>query len=378
MPDLIGAGSVANVLPIPTQELEATYYDTVDRRLARWGITLRHRTADGDHAAWTLKLPVPAADVAGVTPASRDEMEIEGGPDAIPEVLVDLVTAHIRSHPLTPAAVLATTAGRVAARCRRRSRCGGADERRRVGDGGRGRSVAVQRARARGTSRRLPMTWRPSPTASSRRARLAPSRSRRWSGPWARPPLDRRTWWFPSSGPMTPRAGPSERRWPMACCGSSATIPGPGWDPRRTSTSSGSACAVCAAICGCSNRCSAPRGPPDSTPTSVHSPTGSGDVRDLDVLMARVESAHGDLGTALGPMVADLHQRHTTARAGLLDELRSDRYAQLLERLVVLARDPELSPAGRAPSGEALPTPGGPGLAATRAAGRRAHAVLDR
>ncbi len=57
MPDLIGAGSVANVLPIPTQELEATYYDTVDRRLARWGITLRHRTGDGDRAMWTLKLP---------------------------------------------------------------------------------------------------------------------------------------------------------------------------------------------------------------------------------------------------------------------------------------------------------------------------------
>ena len=46
--------------------------------------------------------------MAGITPASRDEVEIEGGPDGIPEVLVDLVTAHIRSRPLTPAAVLAT------------------------------------------------------------------------------------------------------------------------------------------------------------------------------------------------------------------------------------------------------------------------------
>ena len=109
MPDLIGAGSVAEMLPLPTQELRATYYDTVDRRLARWGITLRHRTGEGDRAAWTLKLPTPAADVAGVTPASREEMEIEGGPGTIPEVLVDLVTAHVRSHPLAPAAVLATT-----------------------------------------------------------------------------------------------------------------------------------------------------------------------------------------------------------------------------------------------------------------------------
>ena len=81
--------------------------------------------------------------------------------------------------------------------------------------------------------------------------------------------------------------------------------------------------------------------------------------------MARVDSAHGDLATALRPMVADLRQRHTTARAALLDELRSDRYAQLLERLVVLARDPELSLAGRTPTGEALP-PWRPGLASPR------------
>ena len=97
----------------------------------------------------------------------------------------------------------------------------------------------------------------------------------------------------------------------------------------------------------------------------------AGAVRDLDVLMARMDPAHGDLATALRPMVADLRQRHTTA---LLDELRSDRYAQLLERLVVLARDPELSPAGRTSTGEALPTTARP--ASPRAADGLAR--LDR
>ena len=37
-------------------ELDATYYDTADLRLARAGITLRRRVG-GDDAGWHLKLP---------------------------------------------------------------------------------------------------------------------------------------------------------------------------------------------------------------------------------------------------------------------------------------------------------------------------------
>ena len=33
----------------------AVYYDTADLRLARWGVSLRHRTGDG--TGWTVKLP---------------------------------------------------------------------------------------------------------------------------------------------------------------------------------------------------------------------------------------------------------------------------------------------------------------------------------
>jgi CHAD domain-containing protein len=54
-------------------------------------------------------------------------------------------------------------------------------------------------------------------------------------------------------------------------------------------------------------------------------------------------------------MLADLRDRHAVARSALLDELRSDRYAQLLERLVVLARDPDLTEAGYEPAGVVLP-----------------------
>ena len=107
MPDLIGAGSVARVLPIPTQELEATYYDTVDRRLARWGITLRHRTANGARPPGRL-LPDPggrrSGDHAGLAGRAGDRGRSgwhSRGPRRPGH-------AHIRSRPLTPAAVLAT------------------------------------------------------------------------------------------------------------------------------------------------------------------------------------------------------------------------------------------------------------------------------
>lgn len=81
-----------------------------------------------------------------------------------------------------------------------------------------------------------------------------------------------------------------------------------------------------------------------------------GTVRDLDVLIGRMTSTHADLAEPLEPMLVGLRQRHADARTALLDELRSDRYAQLLERLVVLARDPELGPESREPSGTVLPS----------------------
>ena len=44
-------------------ELDATYFDTADLRLARSGVTLSRR-AGGDEAGWHLKLPVDARDEA--------------------------------------------------------------------------------------------------------------------------------------------------------------------------------------------------------------------------------------------------------------------------------------------------------------------------
>src|SRR3954452_23450203 len=100
-PDRAG---VAGIEELPPLDLRATYYDTPDLRLARSGITLRHRTGEGDRPGWTLKLPEKSARDS----SSRDELEFEGPGTAIPDEAEDLVAAFVRNAALTPVARLRT------------------------------------------------------------------------------------------------------------------------------------------------------------------------------------------------------------------------------------------------------------------------------
>jgi len=83
----------------PPQKLRATYYDTADLRLARSGASLRFRR--GDDEPWTVKLPTDA-------PGVRNEISMAGGPAAVPERLLDLVTVYARGAPMAPVTVLST------------------------------------------------------------------------------------------------------------------------------------------------------------------------------------------------------------------------------------------------------------------------------
>ena len=77
LPDLSGVLDGVAVTPPEAVRLETVYYDTPDLRLARWGVSLRHRAGEG----WTLKLPpAPAA-----TLLERDELEFQGGAATKPE-----------------------------------------------------------------------------------------------------------------------------------------------------------------------------------------------------------------------------------------------------------------------------------------------------
>ena len=67
LPDLNGVVDGVAVTPPEAVRLETVYYDTPDLRLARWGVSLRHRAGEG----WTLKLPPKAWPGAAGGPAAR-------------------------------------------------------------------------------------------------------------------------------------------------------------------------------------------------------------------------------------------------------------------------------------------------------------------
>ena len=97
---VVGATAVTG----PVVELQATYYDTADLRLARWGVTLRHRTGEGA-LAWTLKLPGAVAEQT----LERQELRFGGDPAIIPPEAADLIRAYIRGSKLIAVARLHTS-----------------------------------------------------------------------------------------------------------------------------------------------------------------------------------------------------------------------------------------------------------------------------
>lgn len=82
------------------EELDALYYDTLNLRLIRAGITLRKRTG-GKDAGWHLKVPAGAD--------TREEIHFPlGDSNTPPEELVALILGYTRGLPLVPAARIVT------------------------------------------------------------------------------------------------------------------------------------------------------------------------------------------------------------------------------------------------------------------------------
>lgn len=92
LPDLTGVAAVAAVIDKGVAELDATYYDTADQRLAAASITLRRRTGGSD-AGWHLKFPV--------APGVRDEIQAPLS-DTVPRTLAGLVRSRVRDAELLP------------------------------------------------------------------------------------------------------------------------------------------------------------------------------------------------------------------------------------------------------------------------------------
>jgi len=105
VPDLSDpAAGVVEVQQRPPLALRATYVDTPALRLAREGITLRHRTGEGA-PRWTLKLPNLNGSSNGL---SRDELSVDGPMSTLPDELRTLLVAVLRGQDVHPVAVLKT------------------------------------------------------------------------------------------------------------------------------------------------------------------------------------------------------------------------------------------------------------------------------
>jgi CHAD domain-containing protein len=100
VPDLTESVPGSSVKDAGARRFVASYYDTPDLRLARWGCSLRYRTGEG----WCVKLPVASDGTTFV----RDERVFEAGPGRPPEAAVDLVRAYVRTSQLRLAVRLQT------------------------------------------------------------------------------------------------------------------------------------------------------------------------------------------------------------------------------------------------------------------------------
>src|SRR5438067_116872 len=90
--------------------METVYYDTADLRLAPWGVSLRRRAGEG----WTLELaPPPSTPGKPGAVLERDELTFQGGAAKPPEAALEVVRAYVRKAELVPVARLSTVRRRV-------------------------------------------------------------------------------------------------------------------------------------------------------------------------------------------------------------------------------------------------------------------------
>ncbi len=100
-PSFDGLSAVNHVEQLPTQTLDAVYFDTAGHDLATHRVTLRRRTG-GPDAGWHLKLP------AGADARTEIRMPLDASPAGPPEELVDVVGAIVRDRPLVAVAGIST------------------------------------------------------------------------------------------------------------------------------------------------------------------------------------------------------------------------------------------------------------------------------
>ncbi len=345
-PERINVSSVEELGPL---DLHATYWDTPDLRLARHGVTLRHRTGEGERPGWTVKLPAVPGDVT-----ARDELHFDGPGRTIPEGALELVTAFVRSSAMAPVARLRTRRRRWSLRGRT-----GEELAELVDD----RVSVLQEGRVVERFREIEIEGRS----------------------MDRPALERIARVLAEDGATSVPGVPKLVR----ALGDRAEAPPDVAAPDDLSPSKPAGDAVRAAIArgvermvvndprtrlgdveGLHQMRVATRRLRSDLKTfeALVDPEWSqplrdelkwlgaalGEVRDLDVLLERLHEEAGDLEANLGVLFEALEQRRSVVRAALMTVLRSARFVDLLDRLVEAAQDPVLSAEAVKPGGEVL------------------------
>src|SRR6266576_2802244 len=104
LPDLAGVVEGLEVAAPETVRMETVSFDTPDLRLARWGVSLRRRAGEG----WTLKLSDPPSSPSKPSAVlERNELTFEGGAKP-PGAALEVVRAYVRKAELVPVARLST------------------------------------------------------------------------------------------------------------------------------------------------------------------------------------------------------------------------------------------------------------------------------
>lgn len=328
--------SVASVEKLPDQDLKATYYDTADLRLARSGITLRHRTGEGDASGWHLKLPVDNG-------RTRNELHFPGGPRTVPPGALDLITAHVRREKVVPVETMQT---------RRRRWLLLGPENAPLAELSDDEVSVFQRGRVVTRFRELELEKREAPeeqfeqlVGSLRDAGATESepipKVVRVLGPRATAPSD-----LPTPTTFHPRSTGADLVKSSLTRGLDRLVEN---DPlmRQGEPEGVHQMRVAARRMRSDLGTFAPLVDEGWSAALINElrwlGESLGQVRDLDVLRTRLEASAEGSGSALIPLFNRLADEHAAAREEMRSAMADDRYRDLLDRLIEAARQPLLT-----------------------------------
>ncbi len=353
MPRLEGLASGVTAVPRGRKQMLATYFDTDDFRLARFGVTFRHRTGEG----WTLKLPEAASGDFVV----RDELVFPGSVGRPPAEAIELVRAYTRSRPVGPRARLRTMRRVIELTDAEGTRLGELvddtvlvlDEHRQVGM--RFRQLEFEAAEAA------------SPKLAKRLVKLLQGAG---AGPLEQLPKVMRAFGPPAQAPpdvvvgelgLDATAGDVVRR---ALASSVTRLIRHDPIVRLDTDLEGVHKARVATRTLRSDLVTFAPLVDKAWSDGLRKELGwlaalLGRVRDTDVMLAgvrgQIERLSGPAAKAAAPVVATLTAERTQALADLLDALRGERYIGLLDRLVAAASLPALTERAGEPAKDVVP-----------------------